>query len=112
MSKSDNTEHNREMMVDSIMSQRDEPTSYRAPETDQKWRARNIISFHFRHFTYKATPAYRDVLLCAIDHANPTAGRCDAGQRTMARECNLSRETVNRARERLTSHASPELDEP
>ena len=93
----DNSEHNREMMVDSIMSRRDEPTNYRAPETDQKWRARNVISFHFRHFAYKATPAYRDVLLCAIDHANPTTGRCDVGQRKIAAGCNLTRKTVNQA---------------
>ena len=71
--------------------------SYLAPETDQKWRARNVISFLFRHFTYKAPPGYRDVLLCAIDHANPTTGRCDVGQRKIALECNLGRQYVNKA---------------
>ena len=97
MSKRECDDHEREGMIDSMRCRRDEPTSYRAPETDQKWRARNIISFHFRHFTYKATPAYRDVLLCAIDHAKPTTGRCDVGQRKIASECNLARKTVNQA---------------
>jgi hypothetical protein len=93
----DNSEHNHEMMIDSIRCRRDEPTEYEAPETDQKWRARNVISFHFRHLNHQPPPAYRDVMLCAIDHANPTTGRSDARQRMMAVECNLSRETVNRA---------------
>jgi hypothetical protein len=74
-----------------------EPTQYTAPETDQKWRARNVISFHHRWFALKCPPSYRDVLLCAIDHANPKTGRCNVRQRIMALECNLSRETVNRA---------------
>ena len=97
MSKRDMEDHEREAMIDSLRCRRAEPTNYRAPETDQKWRARNVISFHFRHFTYKVQPAFRDVLLCAIDHANPTTGRCDVGQRRMARECNMSRQTVNQA---------------
>jgi hypothetical protein len=74
-----------------------EPIQYTAPDTDQKWRARNVISFHFRYMNLKASPSYRDVLLCAIDHANPTTGRCNVRQRIMALECNLARETVNRA---------------
>ena len=90
-------DYERDGMIDSIRCDREEPTRYRAPETDQKWRARNVISFHFRHFDYKTPPAYRAVLLCAIDHANPTTGRCDIGQLRIARECNLTRETVNRA---------------
>ena len=97
MSKREMEEYERIGMVDSIQCRREGPTYYRAPETDQKWRARNVISFHFRHFAYKAPPAYRDVLLCAIDHANPTTGRCDVGQRKIARECNLTRQTVNEA---------------
>src|SRR5262245_51089138 len=97
MSKRDMEDHEREGMIDSLRCGREEPTNYRAPETDQKWRARNVVSFHFRHFTYKAPSAYRDVFLCAIDHANPTTGRCDVGQRRIARECNLSRQTVNKA---------------
>ena len=87
----------REGMIDLLRCRREEPTSYEAPETDQKWRSRNVISFHFRHFACKAPPAYRDVLLCAIDHANPTTGRCDVGQRRIAIECNLSWQTVNEA---------------
>jgi hypothetical protein len=83
--------------VTGIMERRDEPTQYQAPETDQKWRVRNVISFHWRHLGIKAPPGYRDVMLCAIDHANPHNGRCDAGQRRMARECNLTRGYVNAA---------------
>jgi hypothetical protein len=97
MSKREMEDHEREAMIDSLRCRREEPTNYRAPEANQKWRARNVISFHFRHFTYKAPSAYRDVFLCAIDHANPTTGRCDVGQRRIARECNLSRQTVNKA---------------
>jgi hypothetical protein len=70
---------------------------YQAPAEDQKWRARNFIAFHFRWFTYKCPPAYRDVLLCVIDHANPKNGRCNVRQKIIALECNLRRETVNRA---------------
>jgi hypothetical protein len=91
-------DHEREAMVDSILCRRvEEPTRYTAPGKDQKWKARNVVSFHFRHFAYKVPSAYRDVLLCAIDHANPTTGRCDVGQRRIARECNLTRQTVNEA---------------
>ena len=77
MTKWDMEEFEREGMIDSLRCRREQPTDYRAPETDQKWRARNVVSFHFRHFTYKAPSAFRDVLLCAIDHANPTTGRCE-----------------------------------
>jgi hypothetical protein len=73
------------------------PTQYQAPGEDQKWRARNVISFHWRHLGIKIPPGYRDVMLCAIDHANPSNGRCDAGQSRMARECNLGRQYVNEA---------------
>jgi hypothetical protein len=91
-------DHEREAMVDSILCRRvEEPTRYTAPGKDQKWKARNVVSFHFRHFAYKVPSAYRDVLLCAIDHANPTTGRCDVGQRRIGRECNLTRQTVNEA---------------
>ena len=83
--------------VEAMREQRVGPTEYTAPLKDQKWRARNVISFHFRHFAWKVQSAYRDVLLCMIDHANPKTGRCDVGQRRIARECNLRRETVNRA---------------
>src|SRR5262245_35505115 len=96
MSKRDSHEH--EAIIDWSLCRRETmPTEYRAPETDQKWRARNVISYHFRHLNFKAPPAYRDVLLCAIDHANPTTGRCDVGQRRIARECYLTRQTVNEA---------------
>jgi hypothetical protein len=37
------------------------------------------------------------VMLCAIEHANLTTGRCDVGQRRIARECNLTRQYVNEA---------------
>jgi hypothetical protein len=83
--------------VEAVREERVGPTEYTAPLKDQKWRARNSISFHFRHFVYKVPSSYRDVLLCMIDHANPTTGRCDVGQRRIARECNLSRKTVNAA---------------
>jgi hypothetical protein len=83
--------------VEAMREGRSQPTEYTAPSKDQKWRSRNVISFHFRHFNYKCPSSYRDVLLCMIDHANPKTGRCDVGQRRIARECNLRRETVNRA---------------
>jgi hypothetical protein len=73
------------------------PTQYQAPGEDQKWRARNVISFHWRHLDIKVPPGYRDVMLCAIDHANPGNGRCDAGQRRMGGECKLGRQYVNKA---------------
>src|SRR5215831_14237594 len=76
MSKRYMEDYERDAMIDSIQCRRDEPTEYIAPEPDQKWRARNVISFHFRYLGYKAPSGYRDVLLCAIDHANPTTGRC------------------------------------
>jgi hypothetical protein len=76
---------------------REQPTEYTAPATDQKWRARNVISFHWRHFVYKCPPSYRDVMLCVIDHSNPKTGRCDVRQKKIAAECNLSRKTVNKA---------------
>ncbi len=86
--------------VEAIREVRDwrgERTAYTAPETDQKWRARNVISFHFRHFAWKAPSLYRDVLLCVIDHANPKSGRCDVGQRRIAVECHVRRQAVNEA---------------
>lgn len=77
-------DYEREGMINSIQCRRGEPTNYHPPETG-KWRARNVISFHFRHFACKAPSGFRDALLCTIDHANPTTGRCDVGQRKIGR---------------------------
>jgi hypothetical protein len=74
-----------------------QPTQFTAPEGHQKWRARNVISFHWRHPSIDVPPGYRNVMLCAIDHANPDTGQCDASQVLMAVECKMARETVNRA---------------
>jgi hypothetical protein len=92
------TIENRKIMVEDQYK-----TKYQAPEEDQKWRARNVISFHWAHLGIKVAPGYRDVMLCAIDHANPGSGRCDASQSRMARECGLSRQYVNAAMQWWTS---------
>jgi hypothetical protein len=97
----DNSEHNREMMIDSIQSKREdrgqEPTQYAAPERDQKWHARELFGFMWRHLGIKIPQGYRDVMLFVIEKANADNGRFDWRQHKIANVLGLGRQYVNEA---------------
>ena len=97
MSKCDNTEHNREMMVDSIMSQRDLPAQYRAPGKDQKWRARDLLDIHWNLVGIECAASFNRIMSCIVGHANPNNGACFPRRETIARETGYSVATVKRA---------------
>jgi len=97
----DNSEHNREMMIDNIRCKREDsgqqPTQYVAPKAHQKWRARELFGFLWRHLGIKIPQGYRDVLLFLIEKANPDSGRVDWRQHKIANMLGLSRDYINEA---------------
>jgi hypothetical protein len=92
-------DHNHEMMVNSILMKREEcPTQFVAPDEDQKWRARNVLTIHWK-LTGIECPweaSFVRIMASVIDHANPMNGRCDASQRVIAIETGYSRQWVNK----------------
>jgi hypothetical protein len=91
---SDNEEHNCKMMIEGIQGERVEkhvePTAYVAPDKDQKWRARNVITIHWKLLGIKVRGSFIAIMAAVIDHANPKTGRCDASQWLIGRETGYS----------------------
>src|SRR5262245_8967977 len=90
-----------EKVVDIMRERRDErdkPTTYTPPTDVQKWRARELFSFMWRHLEIgKIIPGHRDVMLFLIEKANTKSGRLDWGQEKIARWLNVTRQYVNEA---------------
>jgi hypothetical protein len=64
-------------------------TEYTAPQPDQKWRARNVLSIHWNLIAEKYAcpyPSFMSIMACIIDHSNPKTGRCDVGVWLVGRE--------------------------
>ncbi len=75
----------------------EQPTEFIAPDKDQKWRARNVITIHWLLTGIECPyPSFVHIMACVIDHANPTTGRCDASQSLMAIETGFHRDTVRK----------------
>jgi hypothetical protein len=94
-------EHDHEMMIDSIREGREDsgrrPTQYVAPQEGQKWRARELFGFMWRHLGIKIPQGYRDVMLFLIEKANAHNGRVDWRQEKIAEVMGLGRQYVNEA---------------
>jgi hypothetical protein len=101
MNKSYMEDHEREAMVDSIRCRREdrgqEPTAFKAPDKDQKWRARELFGFMWRHLGMKIPPGYRDVMLLLIEKANAATGQLNWRQGKMAELTLLGRQYINEA---------------
>jgi hypothetical protein len=75
----------------------EKPTQYEAPK-DRKWKARNLVTIHWKILaSYECPyPSMVPIFACLIDHANINTGRCDASQKVMAIETGYNVKTVRR----------------
>jgi hypothetical protein len=98
----DNSEHNREMMVDSIRCKREdngqEPTQFVPPDRGQKiLSCYAVASIRRKGVSSEQAASVITVLIWLIKHANHTNGRCDPGIRKLAFETGLAERTIKRA---------------
>ena len=83
------------------------PTQYQAPEADQKWRARNVVTIHWNLVNIPCPyPSFVYIVACVIDHANPRTGRCDASQRLIAAETGYSSKWVGKVLDWFAANTS------
>jgi hypothetical protein len=69
-----------------------------APGAEQKWRARNLVDFHWKITAIEVpSESYNSIFSCIIDHANPGDGLCYPSQSIIAIETGYSVDTVQRA---------------
>ena len=69
-----------------------------APGAEQKWRARNLVDFHWKLTAIEIpSESYNSIFSCIIDHANPGDGLCYPSQSIIAIETGYSVDTVQRA---------------
>ena len=87
-------DHDQEMMVESIMSQREwngEQTEYTTPGRDQKWRARDLLDIHWNLTGIKCPESFNRIMSCIVGHVNVNTGACFPKQSTIAIETGVSR---------------------
>jgi hypothetical protein len=71
------------------------PTKYDPPGENQKWRARNLITIHWKHTGITCPyPSFNAIMACVIDHANPKTGRSDPSHKCIAGDTKCHRNTV------------------
>jgi hypothetical protein len=100
MSKNSQWDHEGNFDLEATIEERrylGETTQYTAPETDQKWRARELFGFMWRHLGIDIPPGYRDVMLFLIEKANARNGQLNWRQNKMADLMLLSRQYINEA---------------